>query len=658
MSSRGLSFQTNYQAWRLAAVAILVCFVTSILVRNSVGAAISILAMTLVALVADRKLTDLTGRSHEAIRALTDTRAQLENSRRTLEQDRATLETAINNMSQGLVLFDVAERLTMCNRRYLEMYRLSPDIVTSGCTFRELTTHHKQSGALSGDVDSYLLDFRGRLRTGRESRTETELPDGRWMQIVSRPLPEGGWVATHDDITEQRRSSARIAFLAHHDALTGLANRAAISQRIEEAAARERRTGEPFTVLLLDLDRFKQVNDTMGHAAGDALLCEVASRLKSTLRETDTLGRLGGDEFVVIQTRAVNPRQAATAFANRIVELLSRPFHLERSDVSIGVSIGIALAPEHASDPASLLKMADLALYQAKSAGRGVYAFFSAEMTLAASERRELEMELRHAIDDHELELHYQPIVDATTMKVTAAEALLRWRHPLRGLLAPDKFLPIAEESGLIAQIGSWVLETACRQATTWPNHIKLAVNVSAVQLRKADFDVVVNEALSGARLAPQRLELEISETALIKSMDCLPLLQKLKELGVSIVLDDFGTGQLTLSQLPTFPFDKIKIDSSFIGNMTEADYSAIIDATLTFAKRRRMTTTAEGVETKGQLGLLREAGITSVQGYLFERPALAGYFDLGADYGLLTTDDEVLDEAAVAVAPEGHRAA
>jgi diguanylate cyclase (GGDEF)-like protein len=654
MSSRGLSFQTNYQAWRLAAVAILVCFVTSILVRNNVGAAISILAMTLVALVADRKLADLTGRSDDAIRAVTDTRAQLENSRRTLEQDRATLEAAINNMSQGLVLFDVAEQLTMCNRRYLEMYRLSPDIVTSGCTFRELTTHHKQSGALSGDVDGYLRDYRSRLRTGRESRTETELPDGRWMQIVSRPLAEGGWVATHDDITEQRRSSARIAFLAHHDALTGLANRAAISQRIEEAAARERRTGEPFTVLLLDLDRFKQVNDTMGHAAGDALLCEVASRLKSTLRETDTLGRLGGDEFVVIQTRAVNPRQAATAFANRIVELLSRPFHLERSDVSIGVSIGIALAPEHASDPTSLLKMADLALYQAKSAGRGVYAFFSAEMTLAASERRELEMELRHAIDDHELELHYQPIVDAATMKVTAAEALLRWRHPLRGLLAPDKFLPIAEESGLIAQIGSWVLETACRQATTWPNHIKLAVNVSAVQLRKADFDVVVNEALSGARLAPQRLELEISETALIKSMDCLPLLQKLKELGVSIVLDDFGTGQLTLSQLPMFPFDKIKIDSSFIGNMTEADYSAIIDATLTFAKRRRMTTTAEGVETRDQLGLLREAGVTSVQGYLFERPALAGYFDLGADYGLLTTDDEAVDE----VAPEGHRAA
>src|SRR5581483_2824995 len=348
---------------------------------------------------------------------------------------------------------------------------------------------------------------------------------------------------------------------AHHDALTGLANRATISQRIEETAARERRTGEPFTVLLLDLDRFKEVNDTLGHAAGDTLLCEVASRLKGALRETDTLGRLGGDEFVVIQTRAVNPVQSAIAFATRIVELLSKPFIIERQDISIGVSIGIARAPEHASDPANLLKMADLALYQAKSAGRGTYAFFSADMTLAASERRELEMELRHAMTGHELEVHYQPIVDAASMKVNAAEALLRWRHPHRGLMSPDKFLPIAEESGLIAQIGRWVLETACRQAASWPENIKLAVNVSAVQLRKANFDLVVKEALAAARLAPQRLELEISETALVKSMDCLPLLQKLKELGVTIVLDDFGTGRLTLSQLPMFPFDRIKID-------------------------------------------------------------------------------------------------
>jgi diguanylate cyclase (GGDEF)-like protein len=639
--ARELTLQTTYQGWRLAALALVVCFATSVLAVNNVGAAFSILGMSLVALVADRKLTDLTSRSNDTIRALTDNRARLESSRAALEQERATLNTAINNMSQGLAMFDVSEQLVMCNRRFLQMYRLAPEIMQSTCTLRDMLELQRRAGSFNGNADSFLEDLRSRLRTGRESRSEVELPDGRAIQVVNQPLHEGGWVATHDDVTEQRRAAARTAFLAHHDALTGLANRNTISQRIEAAAARERRTGEPFTVLLLDLDRFKQVNDTLGHAAGDTLLCEVATRLKGALRETDTLGRLGGDEFVVIQTRAVNPVQAATAFATRIVELLSKPFNIERQEISIGTSIGIAIAPEHASDPVNLLKMADLALYRAKAAGRATYAFFSPDMTLAASERRELEAELRHAISDHELEVHYQPIVDAATMKVTAAEALLRWRHPHRGLLSPEKFLPIAEESGLIAQIGRWVLETACRQAASWPDHIKLAVNVSAVQLRKANFDLVVKEAFTGARLAPQRLELEISETALAKSMDCLPLLQKLKEFGVTIVLDDFGTGQLTLSQLPMFPFDRIKIDSSFIGNMAEADYSAIIDATLTFAKRRRMTTTAEGVETKDQLGLLREAGVTAVQGYLFERPALAGYFDLTADYGMLTTDDD-----------------
>lgn len=642
--ARDLSFQinqqTNHQTWRLAALGIIAGFAVSILALNSAGVALSILGMGLVAIVADRKLTDLTGRSLDAIRALSETRNRLETSKRALDQERAALQIAVNNLSEGLVLFDVSEQLVICNPRYLEIYRLSPDIVKPGCTLRRLIEHHKEAGSLSGDIDDHLHSLRGRLRTGRDNRSEAELPDGRTIQIVNRTLPDGGFLTTHDDITEQRRSAARIAFLAHHDALTGLANRTAISQRIEEAAARERRTGEPFSVLLLDLDRFKQVNDTHGHAAGDALLCEVAARLRGTLRETDVLGRLGGDEFVIVQSRAVNPQQAAIALATRVVELLSRPFIIDRSDVSIGTSIGIALAPEHAGDPANLLKMADLALYQAKSAGRGAFAFFSADMTLAASERRELETELRHAISDHELEVHYQPIVDATTLKVVAAEALLRWRHPRRGLLVPEHFLPVAEDSGLIAQIGRWVIETASKQAMAWPEHVRIAINVSPVQLRKS-FDAVVTEALAASKLSPQRLELEIAETALVTSQDWLPPLQKLKQLGVTIVLDDFGTGNLSLSQLPTFPFDRIKIDSSFVEKMTEAgDSSAIVDATLTFAKRRGMATTAEGVETEEQLKLLRAAGVTSVQGYLFERPALPGYFDPGADYGALAKDE------------------
>jgi diguanylate cyclase (GGDEF)-like protein len=636
-----LQTQTNHQTWRLAALGIIASFAVSILALNNAGVVLSVIGMGIVALVADRKLTGLTARSLDAIRALSETHNRLENTRRVLDQERTALQTAVGNMSQGLLLFDVSERLVVCNPRYLEIYRLSPEIVKPGCTLRQLIEHHRDVGSISGDIDDHLHELRGRLRTGRDSRSEIELPDGRSIQIVNRALPDGGFLTTHDDITEQRRSAARIAFLAHHDALTGLANRAAISQRIEEAAARERRTGEPFSVLLLDLDRFKHVNDTLGHAAGDALLREVAARLKGTLRETDVLGRLGGDEFVIVQSRAVNPQQAAVALASRVVELLARPFNIERNDVSIGTSIGIALAPEHAGDPANLLKMADLALYQAKSAGRGTFAFFSAEMTLAASERRELETELRHAISDHQFEVHYQPIVDAATLKVVAAEALLRWRHPQRGLLVPEHFLPAAEDSGLIAQIGRWVLETATKQAMAWPEHVKLAINVSPVQLRK-NFDAIVIEALAASKLPPQRLELEIAETSLVKSaQDFLPVLQKFKALDVTVVLDDFGTGNLSLSQLPTFPFDRIKIDSSLIGNMTEpGDSSAIVDATLTFAKRRGMATTAEGVETEHQLKLLRAAGVTSMQGYLFERPALPGYFDAGANYGTLVKDD------------------
>lgn len=636
--SRVLTLLTTQQEWRLAALAIIVCFAAPLLAFNNFSVAFAVVGMSFIAIAADRNIADRTGHFNDVIRALTDTRTRLENSRQTLEQDRSTLQTAINNMSQGLLLFNVSEQLVICNRRYLEMYHLSPEIVKPGCTFRQLIEYHKQARSFDGDINNHLQDLRSRLRTGRASQIQNGLPDGRSIQIVNQPLPDGGWVATHEDITEQRRSAARIAFLAHHDALTGLANRAAISQRIEEAAARERRTGEPFSVLLLDLDRFKQVNDTLGHPAGDALLREVAARLKATLRETDVLGRLGGDEFAIIQTSAINQRQAAIALSSRIIDLLSQSFTIERNDVSIGTSIGISLAPQDASDPAGLLKMADLALYQAKSAGRGNYQFFNTDMTVAATERRELEMALRHAISNHELEVHYQPIVDANTLKVTAAEALLRWRHPIKGLLTPELFLPVAEESGLIAQIGRWVLETACKQAAAWPDHITLAVNLSPVQFRRPSFQGVVTTALAESRLPPRRLELEITETALAgSSVEYLSVLQKLKELGIAIALDDFGTGHSSLSQLTMFPFDKIKIDKSFIGNMTQrADCGAIIEATLTLAKRLGIATTAEGVETADQCRLLRAAGVTSMQGYLFAQPVPAGHVDLGAEYATL----------------------
>ena len=649
---RNRTFQKTQRAWRLLALGILVCFASSLLVINNSGIALSIAGMSFIAFVADRKLIALGAQSGYVIRALSDARTRLESSRRRLEQDRSTLCIAINNMSQGLLLFDVSEQVVICNQPFLDMYRLSAEIVKPGCSLRGLIEHQRETGALTEEVDDYLDDLRSRLRSGQRSQTQIELPDGRTIQIHDRPLPDGGWVATHIDVTEQRRSAARIAFLAHHDALTGLANRAAINQRIEEAAAREARTGEPFAVLVLDLDRFKQVNDTLGHPAGDALLREVAARLKGALRETDVLGRLGGDEFAIVQTRALNPHEAASACASRIIELLSRPFNIERTDVGIGTSIGIALAPQHATDAKSLMKMADLALYQAKAAGRETYRFFDESMTAAESDRRELEMEIRRAVASHQFEVHYQPIIEAATLKVTAVEALLRWRHPTRGLMMPDQFLAITEETGLIAQIGRWVLETACEQATRWPDHIKLAVNISPTQLRKPGFHTVVSTALAQSRLPSWRLQLEIAEPALVQtSSDLLPMLRQLKALGLTIALDDFGTGRLSLSQLPSLPVDMIKIDKAFTANMGEStDSGAFIEATLTFAKRVGLATTAEGVETAEQFRLLRAAGVTAMQGYLLAHPARAGYFDLEADYGALAADETLSEALAKAI--------
>jgi diguanylate cyclase (GGDEF)-like protein len=431
-------------------------------------------------------------------------------------------------------------------------------------------------------------------------------------------------------------------FMAHHDALTGLANRSSLVQRIEDAAARQRRQGDPFSILLLDLDRFKQVNDTLGHAAGDSLLREVATRLKTFLRETDVLARLGGDEFANIQPGEIIQREAAIALAGRIFELLAKPFDIDGNEVIIGTSIGIVLAPEHAADPDSLLKMADMALYRAKSAGRNGYCFFDPGMIKTASARHELESELRRALQQDEFELHYQPIVDTKTRKICGAEALIRSRHPTKGMIFPDRFIPLAEETGLITQIGEWVLHTACSDAASWPSGVKVAVNLSAVQFRKSNLVDVVMYALAKSGLPPERLELEITETALIESAtECLPALRVFKNLGITVALDDFGTGYSSLSHLTIFPFDKIKIDKSFTQNMTKrTDCAAIISATLTLAQSLKIATTAEGVETKEQYQLLRLAGVTSLQGYLFKRPGPAFEIDFDSVYGKLEMED------------------
>jgi diguanylate cyclase (GGDEF)-like protein/PAS domain S-box-containing protein len=445
-----------------------------------------------------------------------------------------------------------------------------------------------------------------------------------------------------DDVTERKMTEQQIAFMAHHDALTGLANRTSVTQKIEDAAARQRRFEEPFSVLMLDLDRFKQVNDTLGHSAGDALLREVAARLKAALRETDVLARLGGDEFAIIQAGEASQQEAASSLAERLIEIIAKPFDIGGNEINIGTSIGIALAPEHGMNPNDLLKMADMALYRAKSAGRNVYHFFDSTMSVAANTRLELENDLRRAIIQGEFELHYQPIIDTKTGRICGAEALVRWRHPIKGMIAADQFVPLAEETGLITQIGEWVLQTACADAASWPDNVKVAVNLSAVQFRKANLPDIVKDALAQSGLSPERLELEITETALLDSaVECLPALRQFKDLGIAVALDDFGTGYSSLSQLTMFPFDKLKIDKSFTQNITKrADCAAIISAVLALAQNLDIATTAEGVETADQYRLLRLAGITSLQGYLFKRPCPISEIDFNHLYGCPKIED------------------
>jgi diguanylate cyclase (GGDEF)-like protein len=437
-------------------------------------------------------------------------------------------------------------------------------------------------------------------------------------------------VTTHEDITERRRGEARIAFMAHNDPLTGLANRAFFLEKIEEAGARLRRWGEPFTVFMLDLDRFKGVNDSLGHAAGDALLKETAMRLKSALRETDVVARLGGDEFAIIQSGEIKQCEGAVGLANRILRAITEPYDINAARVCIGTSIGVALAPQDGLDAGDLMKKADLALYEAKAEGRDGYRLYHPRMIEKAQTRHHLEQDLREAISRKEFELHYQPIIDVGTRRPIGVEALVRWRHPRDGLLPPNRFIPLAEETGLIVPLGEWVLRKACADAVTWPPHIKVAVNLSAVQFKKCDLLKVVVGALEVSGLPPGRLELEITETVLLESeINLLDMMRQLKKLGVSIALDDFGTGYSSLSYLAMYPIDKIKIDKSFTQGLTRrTECAAIVSSVTTLGYGLDITTAAEGVETEQQFRLLHAAGVNVVQGYLFGRPCPACELD------------------------------
>ena len=438
-----------------------------------------------------------------------------------------------------------------------------------------LLTHRKETGSFNGDVDEYCSTLFHNMAQGKVFQTILETADGGSIQILNRPLPHGGWVTTQEDITERKRAEERITHLAHYDALTDLPNRTLFHERLEGELARIAR-GEQLAVLYIDIDEFKSVNDSLGHLIGDELLKSVAVSLGSCIKATDFVARLGGDEFAIVQT-AIKDRQDVSDLVTRIYRAIREPYECLGHRVTTDASIGIALAPQHGGDLDQLLKNADLAMYAAKAAGRRTYRFFEPEMDARVKARRVLEMDLRQAITDGGLEVYYQPFVNLADNKITGCEALLRWRHPERGMIPPSEFIPVAEETGLISELGKWVLTTACAEAATWPDDIKLAVNVSPIQFRTIRFALKVVAALAASGLPASRLELEITEAVLIRDDEtALAILHQLRAIGVRIALDDFGTGYSSLSYLQRFPFDKIKIDRCFVSDIADPDGSSM----------------------------------------------------------------------------------
>jgi diguanylate cyclase (GGDEF)-like protein len=539
-----------------------------------------------------------------------------------LAAERRQLSIAINNIPQGLVLYDASARIIICNQPYLDMFGLSPDVVQPGCTMQRLIAHRKETGSFAGDVDEFCNAIIHKVSLGKATRQLTEAPGGRAIEIINRPLKSGGWVATIEDITERKRADEQIAHLAHYDGLTDLPNRILFRERLEQAL-RALRPGEQLAVLYIDIDEFKSVNDALGHPIGDELLRVLAQRLRGCLKETDVAARLGGDEFAVIQT-AIEERSETIRLVDQIHSAIRQPLECMGHLITTDASIGIALAPGDGVDLDQLLKNADLALYGAKGDGRRTYRFFEAGMDERARARRSLELDLRQAIGDGSLETYYQPVVNLEDGKISSCEALLRWRHPERGMISPAEFIPIAEDSGLINQLGLWVLNTACAEAVTWPDPVGVAVNVSPVQFRSPSLALQVAAALASSGLPAGRLELEITEAVLIRDDEAaLDMLHQLRRLGVRIALDDFGTGYSSLSYLQRFPFDKIKIDRSFIRDIAgPGASSSIVQAVMNIAAASDMTTTAEGVETEQQRNLLYILGCTEMQGYLFS-PAI-----------------------------------
>ena len=548
------------------------------------GAAAIVLGMCLVAALTDRRSKDK------------------------LRQQRVLLDAALENMSQGLCMFDAEGRATLFNERYTKM--MGASAVLMGQCLLDLFKQLKAIGEFPGDPEVAFTGIIADIRSGKPGAKTVRPATGRVVRVMEQPMEGGGWVATFEDITDWEKAQAQISHMARHDALTDLPNRTLFRERLQQAL-RSAKRGDCLAVLCLDLDHFKGINDSLGHPIGDELLKEVAVRLAGCVRKSDTVSRLGGDEFAIVQVGNESQASPAVTLASRLVEAIGAPYEIQGHQIVIGLSVGISVTPNDGCDPDQLLKNADMALYRAKADGRGTFRFFEAGMDARAQARRLLEIDLRAALLRSEFAVHYQPIQDIKADCIVGFEALVRWNHPLRGMIPPLNFIPLAEETGLIVQIGDWVLRAACRDAAGWSQDVCVAVNLSPAQFKDRNLVSSVISALEVSGLAARRLELEITESVLLQESDVtLATLHRLRALGVRISMDDFGTGYSSLSYLRSFPFDKIKIDRSFVSEVaTRDDSMAIVRAVTGLGKSLGISTTAEGVETSEQLALLRLEG-------------------------------------------------
>lgn len=540
-----------------------------------------------------------------------------------LRSKNVTLDTALNSMVHGMVMFSANLELELANSRFADMYRLSAGDLAPGLRLTEMLDRLIKAQVLSHGCARDLGEAcRRALQSGRTNEVELLTERGQIFVVHTELTPDGGILMVTEDATERKAAAAQIERMAHTDNLTGLPNRFRFNQVLRKLCTDAQCGGKSFAVFYVDLDNFKSINDSLGHEAGDRLLIEVAQRLQAVLYRGELVARFGGDEFLLL-TRPMRPEDAADA-GRRILDAMSPPFTLAGRTLHVTTSVGIALMPEHGRDQSDVLRAADMALYEAKSAGRNTFVLFDPKIAENLNSRRELEQDLREACRNGDLFLHYQPIVNLRSRRVVSYEALMRWKHPVRGLVPPSTFIPIAEDTGLIAEMGEWAIKQACLDARAWPDDVSVAVNVSAFQFKNtAGLIAAVQAALLASRLPPSRLELEVTESLLIEDQEAsVQAIQALHQLGVRFSLDDFGIGYSSLAYLARYPFSKVKIDRTFAQHVTvEGPSRSIIEVVCQLAARLGMRVVVEGIETEEQREEVERIGAEQAQGYLFGRP-------------------------------------